>query len=89
MYMCRVTAATCVPVSTQNQNFINIYLRRILQVGKWFPRNRKGKNNDEVRQIIKKHVTYTFYIHSIGVTRVLRARGPEVGGGELGADRLP
>jgi hypothetical protein len=56
-----------------NQNFVTIYLHRILQLGKQFQRNRDGKYMDKAERKIKQ-VTQAFSIHSTAVAE-LTARG--------------
>jgi hypothetical protein len=55
-----------------NKNFVNIYLRRILQFGKQFPRNRDGKYMNKAERKIKQ-MTEAFSIHSIAVTGLTAA----------------
>ena len=63
-YTCRITPVVSVTKPTVNQNLANIYLRRVLQFGKQFPRNRDSKYMDKAERKINKQVTQPFSIHS-------------------------
>jgi hypothetical protein len=74
VYTCRITAVTSVTKPTVNQNSVNIYLRRVLQFGKQFPRNRDSKYTDKAERKINKQVTQPFSIHSTAAAE-LTVRG--------------
>jgi hypothetical protein len=61
-------------MSTVNQNLVNIYLCRVLQFGKQFPRNRDSKYTNKAERKINKQVTQPFSIHSIAAAE-LTVRG--------------
>jgi len=72
---CRITVVTSVTKPTLNQNLVNIYLRRVLQFGKQFPRNRDSKYTDKAERKINKQVTQPFSIHSTAAAELTAREG--------------